>query len=446
MNFKLGFVLLTAVLLVTSCAKDPEQTIDEQLTEILQAASETGNLDYFRFPRGDNYDAIPQDPRNPITQEKINLGAMLYHETGLAMNPMHSESEQQYSCASCHFASAGFQAGRHQGIADGGVGFGDNGEGRVPNPNYDFLELDVQPIRTPSAMAGAWQEVTLWNGQFGATGMNAGTEDLWPEGTPIETNKLGYQGLEIQAIAGLGVHRMTIDDNNLILHNYKPLFDQAFPDVDVSERYTKEYAGLAIAAYERVLMPNQAPWQHYLNGSYDAMTESEKRGAMLFFGEANCSSCHTGPALNSMEFHAYGMKDLFETTEITYGANLDSDANLGRYSFTKNDADKYKFKVPQLYNLKDSEFFGHGASFRSVREVVEYKNAGVKENPNVDGAQLAAEFRPLNLTDAQIDDLTAFIENALRDPNLGRYEPIGILSGNCFPNNDEQSKYDLGCN
>jgi cytochrome c peroxidase len=59
---------------------------------------------------------------------------------------------------------------------------------------------------------------------------------------------------------------------------------------------------------------------------------------------------------------------------------------------------------------------------------------------------LAAEFRPLNLTDAQIDDLTAFIENALRDPNLGRYEPIGILSGNCFPNNDEQSKYDLGCN
>ena len=147
-----------------------------------------------------------------------------------------------------------------------------------------------------------------------------------------------------------------------------------------------------------------------------------------------------------MEFHAIGVKDLFENVEATYGADETSDANLGRYSFTKNEADKYKFKVPQLYNLVDSEFFGHGSSFRSVRETIEYKNAGVKENSNMDDAQLASEFRPLNLTNAQIDDLTAFIENALRDPNLKRYEPIGILSGNCFPNNDPQSKDDLGCN
>jgi cytochrome c peroxidase len=143
MQHKLSFILLFVLLVLSACSKDPKQTIDEQLTEILQAASETGSLDYFKLPQGDDYSAIQQDARNPITQEKVNLGAMLYHETGLAMSPMHTESEQQYSCASCHFASAGFQAGRHQGIADGGIGFGMNGEGREPDPLYNLSELDV---------------------------------------------------------------------------------------------------------------------------------------------------------------------------------------------------------------------------------------------------------------------------------------------------------------
>ena len=51
----------------------------------------------------------------------------------------------------------------------------------------------------------------LWNGQFGATGPNEGTEASWGEGTPKFNNHLGYQGIETQAIAGLTVHRMGID-------------------------------------------------------------------------------------------------------------------------------------------------------------------------------------------------------------------------------------------
>ena len=141
-----------------------------------------------------------------------------------------------------------------------------------------------------------------------------------------------------------------------------------------------------------------------------------------------------------MEFHALGMKDLFENNELTYGADSDSDANDGRYSFTKVDMDRFKFKVPQLYNLTDSPFMGHGSSFTNVRDVVAYKNAGVKENDNVPDSQLAADFKPLGLTENEIDAITAFIEEGLRDPNLMRYEPLSIRSGQCFPNNDEQSQ------
>ena len=147
-----------------------------------------------------------------------------------------------------------------------------------------------------------------------------------------------------------------------------------------------------------------------------------------------------------MDFTAIGLKDLDETTEASYGVNANSDAHLGRYSFTKNDVDKYKFKTPQLYNLADSPFYGHGSSFRSIREIIAYKNNAVKENPDVPDSQLAEEFKPLGLTDEEIDDIAAFIENALRDPDLLRYQPSIILSGKCFPNNDAQSRMDLGCN
>jgi cytochrome c peroxidase len=52
----------------------------------------------------------------------------------------------------------------------------------------------------------------------------------------------------------------------------------------------------------------------------------------------------------------------------------------------------------------------------------------------------------LNLTEQEITDLVAFMTNALRDPNLIRYAPSAVNSGNCIPNNDAVSKVDLGCN
>ena len=99
-----------------------------------------------------------------------------------------------------------------------------------------------------------------------------------------------------------------------------------------------------------------------------------------------------------------------------------------------------------MYNLKDSPFFGHGGTFRSVREVVEYKNLAISENPNVPEHLLDEAFVPLNLTDDEITAIVDFIENGLYDANLQRYVPDALPSGQCFPNNDEQSKIDLGCN
>ena len=448
MKFNILYLALGLIVLFSACKKDDDTkaSLDKDLLEALKTVSGGAGSAEFILPNSSDLAQIPQDPKNPLTEAKIQLGALLFHETGLALSPMHAESTGNYSCASCHFASAGFQAGRHQGISDGGIGFGINGEGRMPDPIYDPSELDVQPIRTPATLNSAYQKVNLWNGQFGTTGPNTGTEALWTAGTPIENNHLGYEGVETQAIAALTVHRLDVTEDICRDLGYDDLFDQAFPDVPETERYNLEHAGLAIAAYERSLLPNESPFQRWLRGNTGAMTDQEKEGAILFFGKANCAKCHNGPNLADMNFYAYGMKDLFENPEATYGADANSNANLGRYSFTKKDEDKYKFKTPQLYNLADSPFYGHGASFRTIRDVVAYKNAGVKENPNVPDSQLAEEFKPLGLSDTEVDAITAFLKDALRDPNLLRYQPLSIRSGNCFPNNDPQSRIDLGCN
>lgn len=450
-QFTLSVIMALLLLLASACRKDEavEQfSLNNRLTQLVQAASPTGQMDYFRMPPSTALAQIPQDPNNPLSAEKIELGKILFHETGLAKAAVIEAGQDTYSCASCHFAGAGFQAGRWQGLGEGGSGFGINGEGRSAMLSlYEGNQIDAQPIRSPSAMNGAWQEVMLWNGQFGATGPNQGTEAAWKEGTPIATNKLGYHGLETQAIAGLTVHRMEIDQMILEDIGCRELYDLAFPDIPTDRRYNLETAGLAIAAYERILLSNQAPFQKWLKGDRAALSEAAIRGAIIFFDPkvGNCVSCHTGPALNSMEFYALGMNDLHQLSEEVFHTSDTGPELFGRGGFTGKVVDYYTFKVPQLYNLADSPFYGHGSSFRSIREVLEYKNEAVPENINVPEQHLAAAFQPLHLSSAELADLTIFLEEGLYDPELHRYEPAALPSGNCFPFGDEIARRDLGC-
>ncbi len=445
------FPVTTALLALTLAAcsstdpDDPTTALSTELESALLKAANGGGLAFFTMPASDNYAAIPQDPKNPITTEKVELGKFLYHETALTVRPKYSGNAVQASCATCHHAAAGFQAGVPQGIGTGGSGFGLRGEARTQDPLCEVEDMDIQPIRSPSAMNLAWQPNILWNGQFGATGVNVGTEAAWTVGTPKEKNILGFEGLEIQAIAGQDVHRMDIANSIIPTHQtYQQMFAAAFPQDPENERINDVNAGLAIAAYERILLSNQAPFQRWLKGERTAMNEQELRGAIVFFEKGNCVSCHTGPALNSMAFHGMGMKNL--QGPGTYGDDPTKPEHKGRGGFTGKQEDMHKFKVPQLYNLTDSRFYGHGASFHSVRDVIVYKNNAVAENPDVPASQLSPRFTPLGLTEAEIDDLTAFVENALHDPNLTRYVPTSLPSGLCFPNNDPQTKIDLGCN
>ncbi|MFT7588410.1 MAG: cytochrome c peroxidase [Limisphaerales bacterium] len=440
-------LVIASAFLLSSCGDNNVPGSEElyiHLHNALKLNSDGIGAPYYTLPESNDLASIPQDPNNPLTAEKVALGQFLFHETAMAVNPENAISIRTFSCSSCHFAEAGFQANRIQGIGEGGLGFGIAGEDRINHPIYMASLLDVQPVRTPSVMNGAWQECNLWNGQFGATGINADTEYAWTEDTPKEKNHLGFQGLETQAIAGLDVHRLEMNPEIAEEHNYIALFDEAFPFVTEGERYSNITAGLAIGAFERSVISNKAPFQQWLKGDLTAMSDVEIRGAITFFTKGECVTCHNGPNLANMEFHSLGMQDL--NGPGVFNTNPTDGVNRGRESFSRIPEDLYCFKVPQLYNLRDSKFYGHGSSFRDIYEVLEYKNNGVKENNFVPTNRLSPHFKPLELTEQELRELYAFLNNALYDDQLSRYAPDALPSGLCFPNNDVVSREDLGCN
>ncbi|MBL4663543.1 MAG: cytochrome-c peroxidase, partial [Flavobacteriaceae bacterium] len=423
---------------------------DEVLVALLESVSNGEGLGFFILPEETDFSNIPQDPLNPITAAKVALGKLLVHETATGGNPKVDipSVKYTYACASCHPVASGFFSGLKQGISEGGQGFGIAGEGRVimPESEYPRDSLDVLPIKVPTILNVAYQEVMLWNGSLGGTGINVPYINAGTNAVDLPDNLLGYQGLEVQGLAGQNAHRLLIDENFVNTFGYRQLFDAAFPNVPQSERYSRLTGALAIASFNRTVLANQSPWQSWLKGNNEAMTEQQRDGAKVFFSNGACYECHTGPALNSMGFYAFAMGDFDpgETIILNHTA-FKKDVTRGRGAFTGKEEDEYKFKVPTLYNLKDNAFYGHGGTFNTIKEVVEYKNGGVKQNKIVPNSQLASQFGATNLSPQEITQLVDFIENALYDSNLERYAPNTVPSGNCIPNNDEQSKIDLGC-
>ncbi|MCC0179358.1 cytochrome C peroxidase [Waterburya agarophytonicola K14] len=401
-----------------------------KLKQLVKAASPNNKVESFILPEEQNFSAIPTDIQNPLTPEKIRLGKLLFHETAMTINPPNQKYWQQGSCATCHFAEAGFKSNLPLAFGVGGMGWNQD---RKPDSEVSYTNIDKQKITAPSILNSAYQDVMLWDGRAGTYGMNS--QEPFIQKTYI--NRYGLQGLETQAIDGIKTHKMGTAAIATI-PEYQKLFAEAFPDRPYLKAEIKDVknAGLAIAAYERTILANQAPFQKWLKGDRDAMSSKELKGGIVFFS-SSCIHCHTGPNLAISNFRAVGFADHFQ--EI-------SGLNLGRGKITRKAKDDFKFKVPQLYNLIDSSPYGHGASFKTLREVVEYFNdAEPQKKEALYSGNLSVWFKPLNLSEEQLDDLTAFLETGLRDPNLTRYVPDRIPSGLCFPNNDPLSQKQLNC-
>jgi len=451
--------ILIGLTMMLACTQDrmPDLiSLDIELESLLTDAAERAatargefsneGMDFYILPDENDLSKIPQDSKNPLTPSKVELGKLLFFETGFATQAKDLSGMGTYSCGSCHIPEAGFKPGNTQGIADGGVGYGTNGDIRLRSSEYIASDLDAQSARPLSLLNVAFVKNTTWNGRFGAGGENLKTEAYWKDSDGTSLNSLGFEAIETQNFKGLETHRIGINIDVIDAFGYRDLFDEAFPDLEDDLKYSNYGGSLAISAYIRTLLTNRAPFQDWLKGDRDALSTDEKKGAILFFGEAKCGNCHYNENLGSGEFHALGVKDLDMRASFQTSPAEVLDRNLGRGAFTGLVEDNYKFKVPQLYNLTDAPHYFHGSSIRELADVIEYKNAAQSESDRIPQNLVSEKFRPLELNEEEKAQLLLFISKSLNDPNLLRYKPTEILSGQCFPNNDPRSRADIGCN
>ncbi len=435
---KIYFIFTIIIIIVFACSREQLTVLDTELNELIPDKSK------YILPSSKDLAKIPQSAANPLTEAKVRLGKLLFFEPVFANQAKQYVELYTFTCASCHVPEAGFRPARMQGIADGGFGFGKMGEQRIKYPTYPNDSIDAQGARPLAVLNTAFVTNSMWNGSFGSDDQNVGTEKIWGKfdpGTAINHQNLG--NLEGQNIEGLKTHRMLYNEETITDGGYKKMFDEAFPDIPVKDRYNRKTASFALSAYLRALVTDEAPFQLWLKGQNKAMTDQQKKGAILFFGKVGCNSCHNKPNLGSMQFAALGLKDLFENGGLK--TSIADRRNLGRGGFTGEKDDMFKFRVPQLYNLGDSGPYFHGGSKKTLEEVVRYFNNGIPENPRVPAEQISYFLKPLGLTEEEIQDLTVFLKEGLRDPNLKRYVPESVLSGKCFPNNDPLSKDDMKC-
>jgi cytochrome c peroxidase len=182
----------------------------------------------------------------------------------------------------------------------------------------------------------------------------------------------------------------------------------------------------AIAAYERTQFAFDSPFDKFINGDQHAISDSARRGWSIFNGKGRCMSCHgwnpTQPLFSDMKFHNIGVSahksdfvPLARNALVTLsrgGSSEDIDklaigtdmSGLGRFLVTKQPHDIGAFRTMGLRNLLVTQPYFHDGSQQTLWDTIDHYNKGGVQNPYLDGG-----ITPLGLTEAQEDDLIAFL-------------------------------------
>ena len=200
--------------------------------------------------------APPEDPDNPSTPAKFELGRQLFEDTRLS-------GDQSLSCASCH--------PREMGYAEG-VPFSEGAEGK-PMPRH-----------TPTLLNSVYYRYINWDGKFG----NVPQLVLAVLANPRNMN-MQDEGVLVARLESVPA--------------YRAQFREVFGGPPTSQR-----VALAIDAYVRKLTTPNSPFDRYAAGDKKALSNAQKRGLELFVGKAECTMCHRGPNFEDDQFHALGVK------------------------------------------------------------------------------------------------------------------------------------------
>ncbi len=323
--------------------------------------------------------AVPVPAANPMSDEKIALGRLLFFDPRLS-------GDASTSCASCHVAQRGWA--HHEPLAPGYPGH------RLWRNN-------------PTVLNAAHFRRLMWDGTLDSLEVQARSAMQ----APVEGN-----GKPVLVEMRLRLIPEYVD-------RFRDVFGTEWPQLDDAWR--------AIAAFERTLVsdPQRVPFDRFASGDERALSPAARRGFKLFVGKARCIACHNGPLASDEQYHALGVprQTLFDSSPLVQiavrwqNAQRDvpralyrgGDEDLGRYYRTRDPADLGRFRTPSLRELRYTAPYMHNGVFATLAEVVDFFDRGGGDTPNK-----SPLLQPLGLSAAEKSDLIAFLESLSMDAPL----------------------------
>ena len=341
--------------------------------------------------------AVPAD--NPMSDAKIELGRWLFYDNRLSVN-------ETMSCASCHIQALAFTDGRAKSIGATG---------------------EVHPRSSMSLVNTAYASRLTWANQLLDRIEDQMLTPMFGD-NPIEMGMAGKEGRIVELLR---------EDPR-----YKELVPEAFPEEN--DPYSIVSTVRAIAAFVRSIVSYESPYDRYLRGEADAISESAVRGMGLFFSERlECFHCHGGFNFTDSTTHANSRIDRvgFHNTGLY---NLDGEGrypedNTGLFDMTGSRRDMGRFKAPTLRNIAVTAPYMHDGSAATLDDVISHYASGgrvIEEGEFAgDGKRnpYKSEFmRGFELSESEHEDLLAFLESltddrVLEDPRWS--DPFSAASG-----------------
>lgn len=274
--------------------------------------------------------------------ELIELGRKLYFETKLSVN-------NTQSCNTCH---------------DINNRAGDDGKPVSPGA----IQGKFGTRNSPTVLNAGFQFVQFWDGR---------AKDL----------KEQAKGPILNPVEMAMPDEKTVEKTITSIPEYVEMFKKAYPNE--KKPITYDNLANAIAAFERTLV-SKSRYDDWINGDVTALTPQEKVGLKQFI-EVGCITCHTGPLFGGNLYQKMGLVRPYKNTK-----------DLGRYEVTKQESDKFMFKVSQLRNITLTAPYFHDGAVPNLEEAVRTMAL----------IQLGKE-----LTDEQTKNIVAFL-GALTDKKL----------------------------
>jgi cytochrome c peroxidase len=438
-------------MLPTKSAAESRMTLDQRLEAALARQGFTGRV----------ASTLEQRIGHRIDNQLADLGRLLFFDTVTGLN-------NDNNCSGCHSPTNGF--GDTQSIAIGIDNNGVVGAGRAGPRNQRRTPMVANTAFFPNLMCNS-RFASLSNDPFDNS---AGFLFPPPEGGALSylPHLLVAQAFipptERVEVAGFTFPGDNFDIRNEVLRRignvpeYRKRFGKIFPSVRAGGPITFDMFGFAIAEFEFTLVFADAPIDQFARGQKNALTEGQKRGALLFFGVARCVECHqVSGAANEMfsDFspHVIGVPQIAPLNgNVTFdGPGQNEDFGLEQVTGDPND--RYKFRTSPIRNVALQPAFFHNGAFTRLEDAVRhhldvftsarnYSQAAAGVAPDLMAPMGPIEdvlarvdpilAAPINLTDEEFSQLIDFVRDGLLDQrakpeNLRKLIPRSVPSG--FP-------------